>query len=74
MQFTNVVMGGTLIQDIPSLIGETVVHKKAYHQVSIDPDSQLAGMLGSQKAMVYFKNRTINIPVFSNQGSNNQKQ
>jgi putative glutamine amidotransferase len=53
MQFTNVVMGGTLIQDIPSLVGETVVHRKAYHQVAIDPNSQLAGILGAGQAMVY---------------------
>ncbi|MCF7975176.1 MAG: gamma-glutamyl-gamma-aminobutyrate hydrolase family protein [Phycisphaerae bacterium] len=53
MQFTNVVMGGTMIQDIPSLVGETVVHRKAYHQVSIDANSRLAAILGSDTAMVY---------------------
>lgn len=51
MQFTNVVAGGTLIQDIPSKIGTKVNHK-GYHRVHIEPDSLLARLLHSQEASV----------------------
>lgn len=53
MQFTNVVMGGSMIQDIPSLVGTDVNHKKVYHRVTIAPDSALARLLGAETAMVY---------------------
>lgn len=53
MQFTNVVMGGSMIQDIPSLVGTDVDHKKVYHRVTIAPDSTLAELLGAETVMVY---------------------
>ncbi|MFB0525716.1 MAG: gamma-glutamyl-gamma-aminobutyrate hydrolase family protein [Phycisphaerae bacterium] len=55
MQFTNVVAGGTLIQDIPSQVGTKVVHRgdKVYHWVRIEPDSFLAKILGTDRAFVY---------------------
>jgi putative glutamine amidotransferase len=53
MQFTNVVSGGTLIQDIPSQVGTEVNHRRKYHHVSIEPDSLLANILGNDEAMVY---------------------
>ncbi len=53
MQFTNVVAGGTMIQDIPSHIGTEVTHRKDYHNVTIEPDSLLADILESESAMVY---------------------
>ena len=52
MQFTNVVAGGSLIQDIPSQVGTTVKHR-GYHNVTIDPKSSLAKILGSEQAYVY---------------------
>ena len=52
MQFTNVVAGGTLIQDIPSQVGIRVKHR-GRHQVSIYPESSLAKILGSDEAYVY---------------------
>lgn len=52
MQFTNVVSGGTLIQDIPSQVGTNIRHR-GYHQVKIDPKSSLAKILGSDQAYVY---------------------
>jgi putative glutamine amidotransferase len=52
MQFTNVVSGGSLIQDIPSQVGTRVKHR-GYHQVKIDPKSSLAKILGSDQAYVY---------------------
>lgn len=52
MQFTNVVSGGSLIQDIPSQVGTRVKHR-GYHQVKIDPKSSLAKILGSDRAYVY---------------------
>lgn len=51
MQFTNVVAGGTMVQDIPSEIGKKVNHR-GYHRVLIEPDSRLAWLLKSQEASV----------------------
>lgn len=53
MQFTNVVMGGTLIQDIPSQVGKKVAHREAWHRVTIDPTSTLSAILGDETASVY---------------------
>jgi putative glutamine amidotransferase len=52
MQFTNVVAGGSLVQDIPSQVGTTVKHR-GYHNVTIDPKSSLAKILGAEHAYVY---------------------
>jgi putative glutamine amidotransferase len=52
MQFTNVVQGGTMVQDIPSEIGKTVNHRKC-HRVEIVSPSLLADILGVQEAMVF---------------------
>jgi len=51
MQFTNVVAGGTMVQDIPSEIGATVNHR-AYHRVLIEPGSTLARVLKAREASV----------------------
>jgi len=51
MQFSNVVAGGSLVQDIPSEVGTEVDHKK-YHRVRIAPDSSLAELLGATEARV----------------------
>ena len=53
MQFTNVVSGGTLIQDIPSQVGTEVAHRRNYHRVRIEPGSSLAELLGAEEALVY---------------------
>lgn len=53
MQFTNVVSGGTLIQDIPSQVGTEVTHRRKYHRVLIKPNSSLANFLDNEEAMVY---------------------
>ena len=53
MQFTNVVSGGTLIQDIPSQVGTEVAHRRKYHRVRIEPNSSLANFLDNEEAMVY---------------------
>ena len=52
MQFTNVVAGGTLIQDIPSEVGTKINHRK-YHRVKIEPGSSLAQILGGVEARVF---------------------
>ncbi len=52
MQFTNVVSGGSLIQDIPSQVGTKVDHHKGYHRVQIEPGSTLASLLGATEAYV----------------------
>ncbi len=51
MQFTNVVAGGTMVQDIPSEIGTKVSHR-SYHSVLIEPDSILSRALKGDKASV----------------------
>ncbi|MCD6392896.1 MAG: gamma-glutamyl-gamma-aminobutyrate hydrolase family protein [Planctomycetes bacterium] len=55
MQFTNVSLGGNLIQDIPSQVGTEVNHrgKGDYHVVNIEPASRLAKTLGTTQAKVY---------------------
>ena len=53
MQFTNVVCGGTLIQDIPSQVGTKVIHRRKYHRVRIEPNSSLAKILGTDEVSVY---------------------
>ena len=53
MQFTNVVSGGTLTQDIPSQVGTKVAHRRKYHRVRIEPNSSLAKILGTDEALVY---------------------
>ena len=55
MQFTNVMRGGTMIQDIPSQVGDTVKHRgdRAHHKVIIEKDSILHGILGAAEAQVY---------------------
>ena len=53
MQFTNVVSGGTLIQDIPSQVGTKVAHRRKYHRLKIEPNSSLAKILGTDEAFVY---------------------
>jgi putative glutamine amidotransferase len=58
-QVINVALGGTLIQDIPSLVSAPLVHSHrpvTYpsdgHTVHIDPDSRLADILGSTQLEV----------------------
>jgi putative glutamine amidotransferase len=51
LQFTNVVSGGSLIQDIPSQVGTQVNHRQ-YHPVRIESPSLLAQVLGSREASV----------------------
>lgn len=52
MQFSNVVSGGTMIQDIPSLIGTRISHRNGemytnFHTVGINKGSRLAQILGT---------------------------
>lgn len=55
-QLPNVVRGGTLIQDIPSEVGDEVVHSSragVHHRVRIDPDSRLYRILGESEVDVW---------------------
>jgi putative glutamine amidotransferase len=57
MQMTNVVHGGTMIQDIPSMVGDKVRHRNGemytnFHPVGIAKGSLLAETLGKDNAMV----------------------
>ena len=55
MQLGNVISGGSMIQDIPSQVGDQVVHRKmggAYHEVKIEADSLLREILKDDKAQV----------------------
>ncbi len=52
MQFSNVVLGGSMIQDIPSMIGAQVRHRNGemytnFHKVGISRGSRLAQILGT---------------------------
>ncbi|MFW6169808.1 MAG: gamma-glutamyl-gamma-aminobutyrate hydrolase family protein [Planctomycetota bacterium] len=54
-QMTNVVKGGTLIQDIPSEIGEEVTHRSeefVRHLVTVTPGTRLHGILGREELLV----------------------
>jgi putative glutamine amidotransferase len=57
MQFTNVVSGGTMIQDIPSQVGTKVAHrindKHTLHKVNIERGSVLHKILDAETATVY---------------------
>ena len=55
MQFTNVVMGGSLIQDIPSQVDNPVVHrgKNSWHKVKIENNSMLEKILSVNEPNVY---------------------
>lgn len=55
MQFTNVVVGGSMIQDIPSQVGKEVVHRgeNSWHSVQVEKGSRLARILGSDTTYVY---------------------
>ena len=51
VQVLNVTLGGTLVEHLPDEYGETVIHRgenfnKVEHPVSIEPDSNLAAILG----------------------------
>ncbi|NQU21031.1 MAG: gamma-glutamyl-gamma-aminobutyrate hydrolase family protein [Candidatus Nealsonbacteria bacterium] len=62
-QMTNVVSGGSLVQDIPSQVGDKVVHRKdgtappaaggtARHEVTIERDSRLHRILAVERTEV----------------------
>jgi putative glutamine amidotransferase len=51
-QFTNVVCGGTLIQDIPSEVADALPHRGAEHLVTIEKESRLYNILGQEQVMV----------------------
>jgi putative glutamine amidotransferase len=55
-QFVNVVLGGTLIQDVPTIVGTNVIHKgqsDVEHPVRIEPQSLLGKTLGVTTAQIY---------------------
>lgn len=50
-QVLNVALGGTLIEDLPSMVGEQVLHRAqppgtVYHDVAVEAGSQLAAVMG----------------------------
>ncbi len=52
MQVLNVALGGTLIEHLPTVVGESVLHRKpprepSAHPIAIDPASQLAAIAGA---------------------------
>ncbi len=55
-QFANVVVGGTLIQDIPTQVGAKVVHRSrdiwTRHVIVIEPDSRLRKILDAERVVV----------------------
>lgn len=57
LQLSNVVEGGSLIQDIPSLVGAGVPHRGekqgVEHEVQVLPGTRLAGILGPGRQAVF---------------------
>ena len=54
-QMTNVVKGGTLIQDIPSEVGQEVIHRNepaAQHPIRLQPETRLHQILGVGELVV----------------------
>ncbi|MFN8377650.1 MAG: gamma-glutamyl-gamma-aminobutyrate hydrolase family protein [Anaerolineae bacterium] len=59
-QVLNVALGGTLVQDIPSIVGDNLTHdisddtprSTRMHDVDIDADSRLSGILGTTHVSV----------------------
>ncbi|MBN1125841.1 MAG: gamma-glutamyl-gamma-aminobutyrate hydrolase family protein [Sedimentisphaerales bacterium] len=54
MQFTNVVRGGSLVQDIPSQVGTAITHRgeNVYHEVLLAPSCRLSNLLGKERTSV----------------------
>ena len=53
VQVVNVAAGGTLVQDIPSLVPGAAEHRKgASHRVAAEPGTRLAGILGAGEMTV----------------------
>ena len=52
-QLINIAFGGSLWQDLPSEYpAEGVQHRDVYHRIAVDPDSRLAGVLGTTNIVV----------------------
>jgi len=55
LQQTNVVRGGTLVQDIPTQVGTSVIHRgkgNTGHAIEIEPGTKLSALLSSQSVHV----------------------
>jgi putative glutamine amidotransferase len=55
-QVLNVALGGTLITHLPDIVGEDILHRAPPrqpipHEVSLDPTSKLAGIIGQTQAV-----------------------
>lgn len=69
IQVLNVALGGTLIQDLPSLGDAVLPHRQpesgdvGTQEVTFEPDSRLAGLAGGETAMVNtFHHQAIAVP------------
>ena len=52
-QLINIAFGGSLWQDLPSEYpAEGVQHRNVYHRIAVEPDSRLAGVLGTTNIVV----------------------
>jgi putative glutamine amidotransferase len=54
-QMTNVVRGGTMIQDIPSEVGNAVTHRSVepvHHRITVKPATRLHDVLGQTELIV----------------------
>ncbi len=67
-QVINVALGGTLIEHLPDVVGEAVLHRApprvpVDHAVAIDPDSRLASVVGgSQLSAASWHHQAIRQP------------
>lgn len=66
MQLLCVAHGGTLIQHLPDVVGHdkhrAVVGEYSHHDVSIDPDSRLAGIVGRDATVLSYHHQGIRSP------------
>jgi putative glutamine amidotransferase len=67
-QVINVALGGTLIEHVPDVVGERVLHRQsqgqtARHSVRIEPKSRLAGVIGQTECeVVSWHHQAIRLP------------
>lgn len=59
LQVMNVALGGSLFQDIPTMIPEAHAHSHATHLVSIHPASQMAGHFSAEVTVNSYHHQAI---------------
>ena len=62
-QLMNIMLGGSLYQDIPSQVAEPVQHSESVHKIGIEPGSVLAALYGTDSLLVNsFHHQAVKVP------------